>query len=139
MYIMEQNEEIIFSSPTVIIFMIVFFLVILILALLLFSLKLYFKTKSSSVQISVYEIILMKIRKVKPEIIIPVLIAIKDAEIKVSLDELEAFYLEGGEVYKLKEALIYAKERNVALSFKEAAAYCLENKDIKHYIDSKID
>lgn len=72
----------------------------------------------------------MRLRKVNPHKVINPMIAAWKAGIKLSVSELEAHYLAGGNVERVVRALISADKAGIPLTFKRAAAIDLAGRDV---------
>jgi uncharacterized protein YqfA (UPF0365 family) len=91
---------------------------------------LWFSALVSGVRISLLQLILMRWRKIKPEVIVTSLIAATKAGIKLNRNDLEAHYLAGGQVQSVVRALISADKANMELDFKSATAIDLAGRDV---------
>jgi uncharacterized protein YqfA (UPF0365 family) len=91
---------------------------------------LWFSALVSGVRISLLQLILMRWRKIKPEVIVTSLIAATKAGIKLNRNDLEAHYLAGGRVQSVVTALISADKANMELDFKSATAIDLAGRDV---------
>jgi uncharacterized protein YqfA (UPF0365 family) len=72
----------------------------------------------------------MRLRKVNPHRVILPMIAAWKAGLQLSISELEAHYLAGGNVDRVARALISADKANIALDFQRAAAIDLAGRDV---------
>ncbi len=72
----------------------------------------------------------MRLRKVNPHRVITPMIAAWKAGIKLSVSDLEAHYLAGGNVERVVRALISADKAGIPLTFKRAAAIDLAGRDV---------
>lgn len=72
----------------------------------------------------------MRLRKVNPHRVINPMVAAWKAGIKLSVSELEAHYLAGGNVERVVRALISADKAGIPLTFKRAAAIDLAGRDV---------
>ncbi len=95
----------------------------------------------SNVRVSLIELILMRIRKVPPSIVVNSLITATKAGLTIQEDdgetkrqlktqELETHYLAGGNVPLVIKALISADKANINLTFKQATAIDLAGRDV---------
>ncbi len=91
---------------------------------------LWFTALLSGVRISLLQLVLMRWRKVPPQVIVRNLIASTKAGLKLNRDELEAHYLAGGNVVAVVNALISADKANMGLDFKVATAIDLAGRDV---------
>ncbi len=72
----------------------------------------------------------MRLRKVNPHRVILPMIAAWKAGLQLSISDLEAHYLAGGNVERVARALISADKANIALDFQRAAAIDLAGRDV---------
>jgi uncharacterized protein YqfA (UPF0365 family) len=92
---------------------------------------LWFTALLSGVKISLLQLILMRWRKVPPNIIVRSMIeATKAGLAYTKRDELEAHYLAGGHVEQVIHALVSASKANIDLSFQMATAIDLAGRDV---------
>ena len=92
---------------------------------------LWFTALLSGVKISLLQLILMRWRKVPPNIIVRSMIeATKAGLAYIKRDELEAHYLAGGHVEQVIHALVSASKANIDLSFQMATAIDLAGRDV---------
>lgn len=84
----------------------------------------------ANVQVTIGELIGMRIRKVPPGVIVNSLITATKAGLTVTTRELETHYLAGGNVPNVIRALISADKANISLSFKQATAIDLAGRDV---------
>ena len=92
---------------------------------------LWISAKVSGVHISLLQLILMRIRIVPPNIIVPSLIEAHKAGLSnITRDNLEAHYMTGGHVQRVVHALVSASKANIDLSFEKATAIDLAGRDV---------
>ncbi|MEO0472794.1 MAG: flotillin-like protein FloA [Bacteroidota bacterium] len=85
----------------------------------------------SGVRLSIGQLIGMRLRRVKPSVIVEELIKAKKADLQdVRLTNLEAHYLAKGNINTVVDALISAKNAGIALTFAQAAAIDLAGRDV---------
>lgn len=113
------------------------FLILLILGIVLFFILLYFiplnlwiTARFSGVNVGLFELVFMRIRKVPPRLIVESMITSTKAGLDLTTRDLETHYLAGGNVRTVIKALISADKANIALSFKQAAAIDLAGRDV---------
>ncbi len=106
-------------------------IVLFIMILYYVPVLLWFSALVSGVRISLLQLVLMRIRKVPPQVIVRALIESRKAGIQnVSRDELEAHFLAGGHVEQVVHALVSANKANIDLTFKMATAIDLAGRDV---------
>ncbi len=91
---------------------------------------LWFSALVSGVRISLIQLILMRWRKVPPQIIVGAMIEGTKAGISINRNDLEAHYLAGGHVQQVVHALVSAAKANIELNFKMATAIDLAGRDV---------
>lgn len=109
-------------AAIVIILLIVFFAVI--------PVGMWISAVASGVKISIFSLVGMKLRRVKPVKIVSPLIKATKAGINVTTNQLEAHYLAGGNVDNVVNALIAAERASMNLSFEQASAIDLAGRDV---------
>lgn len=91
----------------------------------------WFTARVSGVRISLFQLIMMRIRKVPPGMIVRVMIeAFKAGLNEVKREELEAHYMAGGHVERVIHALVSAAKANIELNFQMATAIDLAGRDV---------
>ena len=111
-----------------------FLIVIVILAVSIFlhfvPLGLWVSAISANVSVSIVSLIGMRLRRVPPSRIVLPLIKANKAGLDVSVNQLEAHYLAGGNVDKVVDALIASHRAQITLPFERAAAIDLAGRDV---------
>ena len=111
-----------------------FLIVIVILAVSIFlhfvPLGLWVSAISANVSVSIVSLIGMRLRRVPPGRIVLPLIKANKAGLDVSVNQLEAHYLAGGNVDKVVDALIASHRAQINLPFERAAAIDLAGRDV---------
>ena len=113
---------------------VVVLVILIILALLLLfwlvPIRLWIAAWSSNAYVGITTLIAMRLRRVPPtQIVIPRISAVK-AGIDISINDLEAHFLAGGNVAAVVNALISADKANIQLSFQRAAAIDLAGRNV---------
>jgi len=85
---------------------------------------------SAGVKVSIFSLVGMRLRRVKPARVINPLIKGTKAGLNVSQNQLESHLLSGGRVDNVVDALIAAHRANMELSFERAAAIDLAGRDV---------
>lgn len=92
---------------------------------------LWFSALVSGVRISLLQLVLMRVRKVPPSIIVSALIEAHKADIKeVDGEQLETHFLAGGHVTSVVHALVSAAKANIDLTYQMATAIDLAGRDV---------
>ena len=100
---------------------------------------LWFTALLSGVRISLLQLILMRWRKVPPNVIVRSMIeAYKAGLATIQRDELEAHYLAGGHVEQVIHALVSANKANIDLSFQMATAIDLAGRDVLEAVQMSV-
>lgn len=107
-------------------------IVILFLTLLLnfIPVGLWISASAAGVKVSIFSLIGMRLRRVRPDRIIKPLIKGSKAGLEISVNQLESHYLSGGRVDNVVDALIAAHRANLELSFERAAAIDLAGRNV---------
>jgi len=112
-------------------------IVIIFLCIIGFFVFLYFvpvglwiTARFSNVRVGLFELVLMRVRKVPPSVVVNSLITATKAGLTLSTKELETHYLAGGHVPSVIKALISADKANINLEFKQATAIDLAGRDV---------
>jgi uncharacterized protein YqfA (UPF0365 family) len=85
---------------------------------------------ASGAPVGLFTLVGMRLRRVPPSTVITARISAVKAGLSISLNDLEAHYLAGGNVEHVVNALISADKANIPLPFKRAAAIDLAGRDI---------
>lgn len=109
-------------STLIIVLLVVFFTVI--------PVGMWISAVASGVKISIFSLVGMKLRRVKPAFIVRPMIKATKAGLTVKTNELEAHYLAGGDVDSVVNALIAAERAGMNLSFEQASAIDLAGRDV---------
>ncbi len=91
---------------------------------------LWISALASNVKIGIFNLVGMKLRRVKPNRIIMPHIKATKAGIMLHVNQLEAHYLAGGNVDRVVDALIAAERAGIELPFEKAAAIDLAGRDV---------
>ena len=93
-------------------------------------LRLWIAALASGVNISIMQLIGMRIRKVIPARIVNPMIKATKAGLAIPINKLEAHYLAGGNVDRVVNALIAAHRAGIPLDFERACAIDLAGRDV---------
>jgi len=116
----------------------IFFTVAIVFAVLVFLILffnfipvgLWISAFAAGVRVGIFTLVGMRLRRVVPSKIILPLIKARKAGLDISVNQLEAHYLAGGNVDKVVNALIAAYRANMDLQFVRAAAIDLAGRDV---------
>jgi uncharacterized protein YqfA (UPF0365 family) len=99
-------------------------------ALWVVPIRLWIAAKFAMASVSMVNLITMRLRRIPPSSIVNPYIAARQAQIGVTVAELETLYLVGGNVYRVVTALISADKAGIPLTFQKAAAIDLAGRDV---------
>src|ERR671918_1604831 len=102
----------------------------LILLLYLVPIPLWIAAWASGAYVGLLTLIGMRFRRVPPATIVIARISAVKAGLDISINDLEAHYLAGGNVVRVVNAMISADKAAIVLPFKRAAAIDLAGRDV---------
>ena len=105
-------------------------IIILFMFLYFVPVNLWITAVFSNVRISILNLILMRLRKVPPSVIVNAMITSTKAGLNVTTNEIETHYLAGGNVNNVVKAMISADKANIPLTFKMATAIDLAGRNV---------
>lgn len=105
-------------------------LVFVIILLYLIPVRLWIAAWSSGAYVGLSTLIGMRLRRVPPGTVVTARISAVKAGLAISIDDLEAHFLAGGNVVRVVQALISADKANIEMPFKRAAAIDLAGRDV---------
>jgi uncharacterized protein YqfA (UPF0365 family) len=105
-------------------------IVALILVLYLIPIPLWIAAWASGAYVGLLTLIGMRLRRVPPSTVVNARISAVKAGLEISINDLEAHYLAGGNVVRVVNALISADKANIEMPFKRAAAIDLAGRDV---------
>ncbi len=91
---------------------------------------LWISSLAANVKISIFNMIGMRLRRVRPAKIVMPLIKARKAGLDLSVNQLEAHYLAGGNVDNVVNALIASARAGIDLEFEKAAAIDLAGRNV---------
>ncbi|MCL4637848.1 MULTISPECIES: flotillin-like protein FloA [Olivibacter] len=112
------------------ILMIVGAIIALFLLLYILPVNLWFTAQLSGVRINLLNLVLMRLRKVSPSLVVNAMITSTKAGLNITSNDIETHYLAGGNVNNVIKALISADKANIPLDFKLATAIDLAGRDV---------
>ncbi len=117
-------------------------LVLIVLGISIFThfvpVGLWISALSSGVNVGIFTLVGMRLRRVVPNRIVLPLIKANKAGLSVAVDQLEAHYLAGGNVDRLVDALIAAERAGITLPFERAAAIDLAGRDVLEAVQMSV-
>jgi uncharacterized protein YqfA (UPF0365 family) len=102
----------------------------LILLLYLVPIPLWIAAWASGAYVGLLTLIGMRLRRVPPSTVVTARISAAKAGLDISINDLEAHYLAGGNVVNVVNAMISADKANIPLPLKRAAAIDLAGRDV---------
>jgi len=113
-------------------------LILAFVAIFLHFLGVWIRALMSGARVSLGSLIGMKLRRVRPDLIVDARIRLVKAGLNVMTDPLEAHFLAGGDVINVVNALIAADKANIELSFQRAAAIDLAGRDVLEAVKTSV-
>lgn len=113
-------------------------LIALLIFLYFVPFPLWISAIASNVYVSLIQLVIMRIRKVPPSVIVNSMITAHKAGLQLTRNELEAHYLAGGRVVSVVNALISAQKANIDLNFGAAAAIDLAGRDVLEAVQMSV-
>ena len=108
------------------------------LGIFFYFLKVWIRAMASGAHVTLFNLVGMKLRGIKPVIIVDAKIMATKAGLTVSTNDLEAHYLAGGSVGKVTRALIAAEKAEIPLTFQKACAIDLAGRDIEDAVRTSV-
>lgn len=114
--------------------------VVIVLALVLYlvPVPLWIAAWASGAYVGLFTLIAMRLRRVPPTTIVTARISAVKAGIDISLNDLEAHFLAGGNVVRVVNAMISADKANIPLPFKRAAAIDLAGRNVLEAVQMSV-
>jgi uncharacterized protein YqfA (UPF0365 family) len=98
--------------------------------LYLIPVPLWIAAWASGAYVGLFTLIGMRLRRVPPTTVVTARISAVKAGLDISVNDLEAHYLAGGNIMNVTNAMISADKANIPLPFKRAAAIDLAGRDV---------
>jgi len=89
-------------------------------------------------QVTIFNLIGMRFRRVPPGVVVNGLIAARKAGIPLESDDLEVHYMAGGDINKVVAALIAASKAGIELTFEIATAIDLAGRDVLSAVQTSV-
>lgn len=113
-------------------------LALLVLVLYMVPIRLWISAWASGAYVGLFTLVAMRLRRVPPHVIVTARISAVKAGIDVTLNDLEAHYLAGGNVVRVVNAMISADKASIPLPFKRAAAIDLAGRDVLEAVQMSV-
>ncbi len=119
-----------------------FLLVLIIIVVMTFlhfvPIGLWISAMAANVPVGIFTLVGMRMRRVSPQKIVLPLIKANKAGLDVTVNQLEAHYLAGGNVDKVVDALIAAHRAQIPLPFERSAAIDLAGRDVLEAVQMSV-
>ena len=113
-------------------------LVGLALVLYLVPIPLWIAAWASGAYVGLFTLIGMRLRRVPPTTVVTARISAVKAGLDISINDLEAHFLAGGNVVRVVNAMISADKANIPLPFKRAAAIDLAGRNVLEAVQMSV-
>jgi uncharacterized protein YqfA (UPF0365 family) len=100
--------------------------------------SLWLQALFSKANVSIFQLLGMRLRKVNPRMIVEARILSVKAGIPVETNLLEAHYMSGGNVLRVVQAVIAANKANINLSFTDSAAIDLAGRNVLEAVQMSV-
>ena len=101
-------------------------------------LGLWVSALAEGVNVGIFTLVGMRLRRVNPSQIVMPLIKANKAGLDVNVNQLEAHYLAGGDVDRVVDALIAAERASIPLTFERSAAIDLAGRDVLEAVQMSV-
>jgi uncharacterized protein YqfA (UPF0365 family) len=102
----------------------------LVILLYLIPVRLWIAAFASGAYVGLFTLIGMRLRRVPPGTVVTARISAVKAGLDISVNDLEAHFLAGGNIVNVVNAMISADKANIVMPFKRAAAIDLAGRDV---------
>ena len=116
----------------------VFVIIVVMLGTFLYFFKVWIRAVAAGAYVGLFNLVGMKLRGIRPVIIVDAKIMATKAGLQVATNDLEAHYLAGGNVAKVIRALIAADKAGIPLTFEKACAIDLAGRDIEEAVKTSV-
>ncbi|NLM21340.1 MAG: flotillin-like protein FloA [Peptococcaceae bacterium] len=120
------------------IFLIIIILILIMVLFTIIPVGLWISALAAGVNVGIFTLIGMRLRRVVPSRIVNPLIKAHKAGLSLSTAQLEAHHLAGGNVDKVVNALIAAERAAIMLRFERAAAIDLAGRDVLQAVQMSV-
>ncbi len=108
------------------------------LVLYLVPVPLWIAAWASGAYVGLFTLIAMRLRRVPPHTVVTARISAVKAGIDISLNDLEAHFLAGGNIVRVVNAMISADKASIPLPFKRAAAIDLAGRNVLEAVQMSV-
>lgn len=116
----------------------VLFIVAIMIFLHFVPLGLWISAMAAGVNVGIFTLVGMRLRRVNPIQIVLPLVKANKAGLSVNVNQLEAHYLAGGDVNRVVDALIAAERASIPLTFERSAAIDLAGRDVLEAVQMSV-
>ena len=116
----------------------VLFIVAIMIFLHFVPLGLWISAMAAGVNVGIFTLVGMRLRRVNPTQIVLPLVKANKAGLSVIVNQLEAHYLAGGDVNRVVDALIAAERASIPLTFERSAAIDLAGRDVLEAVQMSV-
>lgn len=113
-------------------------IVLIVLFVVASFLPLWINARATGVMVGIPEMMLMKIRKVDPREIVNSMITLTKSGIDISAQDVETFYLTGGNLHAVTDAAVAADKAGLEIDFHRMAAIDLAGRDVVDAVKSRV-
>ena len=106
--------------------------------LYLVPIPLWIAAWASGAYVGLFTLVAMRLRRIPPNTVITARISAVKAGIDITVNELEAHFLAGGNVVRVVNAMISADKANIPLPFKRAAAIDLAGRNVLEAVQMSV-
>lgn len=106
--------------------------------LYLVPIPLWISAWASGAYVGLFTLIAMRLRRVPPATVVTARISAVKAGLEISINDLEAHFLAGGNVVRVVNAMISADKANIPLPFKRAAAIDLAGRNVLEAVQMSV-
>jgi uncharacterized protein YqfA (UPF0365 family) len=106
--------------------------------LYLVPIPLWIAAWASGAYVGLFTLVAMRLRRIPPNTVITARISAVKAGIEITVNELEAHFLAGGNVVRVVNAMISADKANIPLPFKRAAAIDLAGRNVLEAVQMSV-
>ena len=108
------------------------------LVLYLVPVPLWIAAWASGAYVGLFTLVAMRLRRVPPHTVVTARISAVKAGIEISLNDLEAHFLAGGNIVRVVNAMISADKASIPLPFKRAAAIDLAGRNVLEAVQMSV-
>ncbi len=126
------------SAGLIVLFVVALAVVIIVLVTVGNVFNLWLQAFSAGADISLFDLIGMKLRKVDARAIVTAKISMVQAGLPVETNQLQAHYMSGGHVLNIAKAMIAAHRANIELAWDQATAIDLAGRDVLEAVQTSV-